>query len=265
MSRVSDTFERLRGEKRKALVIFLTAGDPGLRATVDLAKAASGAGADIIELGVPFSDPLADGPVIQESFHRAIKRGANLKKTLAAAAQMRKTNQTPLVFMLASTLVIHHGVRRFMRDCSAAGVDGVILPDVPCEEAGEFIPHARASKLDTIMLAAPTSPARRLRKIVSLSRGFVYYINVRGVTGKQTASPKDAAGGIARLKKMTRLPVVAGFGVTRPEQARELSRNADGIVIGSQAIRVIRDAKNASAAARDLARFVRSIRKGLDG
>lgn len=265
MSRISDTFEKLGTEKRKALVIFLAAGDPSLSATVDFALAAHDAGADIIEIGAPFSDPLADGPVIQEAFHRAIKKGVNLEKTIKTASRIRAKSDVPLVFMLSATLVINHGVKKFMKNSAGAGVDGLILPDVPAEEASEFEPYAREAGLDTIMLAAPTSTDKRLRRIASLSSGFIYYINVTGITGKQLAVPKEVAKGLSRLRKVTKLPIVAGFGVREPKQARELSKNADGIVIGSQAIRVIKDAKNASAAVKNLSRFVRSIRKGLDG
>ncbi|MGK7345604.1 MAG: tryptophan synthase subunit alpha [Candidatus Nitrospinota bacterium M3_3B_026] len=265
MSGIQKTFARLREDRRKALVIFLPAGDPGLKATADLAVAAHEAGADIVEIGVPFSDPLADGPVIQESFQRAIKKGANLDKTLGVVRAIRKRSDVPLVFMLSANLVLRRGVEKFMKESASAGVDGLILPDVPVDEAEQFRPAARRSGLDYTILAAPTSTDRRLKKIAARSTGFVYYINVRGITGKQSAVPREAARGLSRLKKVSRLPVVAGFGVTGPEQARELAGKADGIVIGSQAIRVIREAKNTAAAVRGLERFVKSVRKGMNG
>lgn len=263
MSRIKETFARLKKEGRKALVIFLPAGDPGVKATANLAVAAAEAGADIIEVGVPFSDPLADGPVIQESFQRAIKKGVNLDKTLGAVRAIRKRSDVPVVFMLSANLVLRRGVEKFMKDAAAAGVDGLILPDVPVDEAAEFRPAARKAGLDYIILAAPTSTDRRLGKIAARSTGFVYYINVRGITGKQAAVPKEAVRGLARLKRVSKIPVVAGFGVTGPEQARELSKKADGIVIGSQAIRVIGEAKSSAAA--ELGKFVKSVRKGMDG
>lgn len=264
LSRIKKRFAELKKERKKGLVIFITAGDPSMKATIDLTKAAFDNGADVVELGVPFSDPLADGPVIQESFHRAISKGATLKKAIAAVKKIRSTHDNPIVFMLASTLVINHGVKRFMADIKEVGVDGIIIPDAPVDEAAQFCIPAKANGLDTILLAAPTSPLSRLRKIAKSSSGFVYYINVTGVTGKSKASPKDAAKGIKALKKMTSLPICAGFGVTEPEQARKMARYADGVIIGTQAIRVIREAKGSGDAIKKFGAFVRSFRRGLD-
>jgi tryptophan synthase alpha chain len=265
MGRIGETFARLKKEKRKALVIFITAGDPDIETTVKLVKAAHEAGADILELGVPFSDPLADGPVIQASFHRAIHGGTNVNRVVEAVAKIRKDCQVPIVFMLASTLVINHGAERFMKDCAAAGVDGLIIPDAPVDEAGEFAPSAKAAGLDTILLAAPTSTGARLRKIVAMSSGFVYYISVTGVTGKKTAAVKDVSANVKKIKKLTKLPVLAGFGVTGAEQAKELSKHSDGVIIGSQAMRVINSAKSKSKAVENLSEFVFSVREAMDG
>ena len=264
MSRITDRFKSLRRENKTGLVIFLTAGDPAMKATVDLVKAAFDNGADVVELGVPFSDPLADGPVIQESFHRAISRGATLVKSFTVVEKIRKSHDDPLVFMLASTLVINHGVKKFVKDAKGAGVDGIIIPDAPMDEAAEFSEPAKKVGLDTILLAAPTSTPTRLRRIAKNSSGFLYYISVTGVTGKNAANPKEVSKNIKALKKMTRLPVCAGFGVTTPAQAKEMARHADGVIIGTQAIRVIKEAKNRAAATKNLASFVRSIRRGMD-
>lgn len=264
MSRIGETFTRLKKEKRKALVIFITAGDPDIETTVKLVKAASGAGADIVELGVPFSDPLADGPVIQASFHRAINGGTNVSRVIEAVKKIRKDCQVPIVFMLASTLVINHGVKRFMKDCATAGVDGLIIPDAPVDEAGEFVPSAKANGLDTILLAAPTSSGARLKKIADMSSGFVYYISVTGVTGAKKATGGEVSAGVRKIKRLTRLPVLAGFGVTEPAQAREVSRHSDGVIIGSQAIRVIAASKSKSKAVENLSEFVFSVREAMD-
>lgn len=264
MSRIDDRFAALKAEKRKALVIFLTAGDPTMKGSVDLAKAAFDHGADIVEIGVPFSDPLADGPVIQDSFLRAIAKGASVVKTFDAVRAIRKTHDQPLVFMIASTLVICHGTKKFMKESAACGVDGIIIPDAPLDEAPEFSEPARAEGLDTILLAAPTSTRARLKKIARLSTGFLYYINVTGVTGKSQASPTAVAKNVRAIKSLTKTPVLAGFGVTGPEQAAKLSRAADGVIVGSQAIRVIREAKNQKEAVKKLGAFVSSLRKGLD-
>ncbi len=265
MSRITKAFKALEKEKRKALVLFITAGDPSINATIQMVKEAHTAGADIIELGVPFSDPLADGAVIQESFHRAIGKGVNLKKTIEAVKKIRGSGcQAPIVFMLSSTLVINHGVKKFMNDCASAGVDGVILPDVPIEEADEFLPLARKAGLDTIMLAAPTSTGKRMKQLARMSSGFLYYINVIGVTGNTKASPKEVGNAVKKIKAISRIPVCAGFGITDAAQARKISRHTDGIVIGTQAIRVIAKAKTRQKAVEDLVKFVRSIRKALD-
>ena len=263
MSRIKATLDRLHKEKRKALIIFLTAGDPSLAATKNLVLAAEKAGADIIELGVPFSDPLADGPVIQRSFGRAIHGGANVAGIIRLAAQIRKESQVPLVFMVGSTLVINHGVEKFMADSAKAGVDGVILPDAPLEEAGEFTPAARAAGLDTIFLAAPTTPPARLKSIAAHSTGFLYYINVSGVTGGKSADAAEVAANVRKAKKTAKIPVMAGFGVKTPQQARELSRVADGVIIGSAAVDIVANA-GAKSAPDALAKFIRSVRKEMD-
>jgi tryptophan synthase alpha chain len=264
MGRIGTAFARLKKEKRKALVIFITAGDPDIQTTIKLVKAAHIAGADIVELGVPFSDPLADGPVIQASFHRAIRGGTNVTGAIEAVKKIRKDCPVPIVFMLASTLVINHGVKRFMKECAVAGVDGLIIPDAPVDEAGEFVPSAKVAGLDTILLAAPTSTGARLKKIADMSSGFVYYISVTGVTGKQKATPKGVSAGVKKIKKLTSLPVLAGFGVTEPAQAREVSRHADGVIIGSQAIRIINTSKSRLKAVSNLSEFVFSIREAMD-
>jgi len=264
MSRITETMERLRREKKSALAIFLTGGDPSLAASRDLILAAAGAGADIIEIGVPFSDPLADGPVIQRSFHRAIKAGASVNSLLKLVESVRKETDIPLVFMIATTLVINHGVERFMKDSAKAGVDGIILPDAPLEEAAEFVPSARAAGLDTIFLAAPTSTPQRLKSLARLSTGFLYYISVSGVTGGKSATAADVGAYIRKARKVSKAPVLAGFGVKTPEQAKALSKVADGVIIGSAAVDIAASAKKKSAAVEALAGFVGSVRKAMD-
>lgn len=264
MSKIDATLKSLKAEKRKALTIFLTAGHPSLGASLDLALAAFDSGADIVELGAPFSDPLADGPVIQKSFLKSIAKGCNLTKTFGLADKIRSKNEKPLVIMLASTLVINHGTDRFMRDSVSSGIDGLIIPDAPLEEAGEFTGKAEKAGLDMIMLAAPTSTPSRLRHICAMSRGFVYYINVSGVTGGAAPTHKDIAKPIGRIKKITSLPVLAGFGVKTPAQARALSKAADGVIIGSRAIEIIEAEKSKASAVKALAKFVRSVRREMD-
>jgi len=264
MSRITDTMNKLRKERKSALAIFLTGGDPSISASKNLILAAAKAGADIIEIGIPFSDPLADGPVIQRSFLRAIKAGANVTAILKLVESVRKEIETPIVFMVATTLVINHGVGKFMKDSAKAGVDGIILPDAPPEEADEFIPSARAAGLDTIFLAAPTSTPQRLKSVARLCTGFMYYINVSGVTGDKSATVADVGAQIRKAKKVSKAPVMAGFGVKTPEQAKALSKVADGVIIGSAAVDIVASAKNQSAAPEALARYIRSVRKAMD-
>ncbi len=264
MSRIDQAFARLKKEKRKALTIFLTAGDPSLAKSVDLVKAAADNGADIVELGLPFSDPLADGPVIQESFLRAIAKETNVVKSLDMVAKLRASCDVPLVAMLASTLVINHGTSRFMKEAAAAGFDGIIIPDAPVDEYDEFLAPARKYGLDTILLVAPTSGPDRMKRIAAVSTGFLYYVNVTGVTGGADAKPAAIAKDVKALKRMTKTPVLAGFGVSTPAQAKAFAAVADGVIIGSQAMRVIRSAKRASDAPVALGKFVAAVRKGMD-
>lgn len=264
MSRIKNALDALKKDKRKALVIFLTAGDPSMAATGNLVKAAGEAGADIIELGIPFSDPLADGPLIQKSYHRAIGAGATVQGAIKQVELIRKSCDTPIVFMVSSTLVINHGVKKFMTEAAKAGVDGIILPDVPPEEAEEFSPEARAAGLDTIFLAAPTSNAQRLKTIGRLSSGFLYYINVAGVTGGKSASASQVGRQVKSVKRSAKVPVLAGFGVKTPQQARELSRVADGVIIGSRAVDIVSSARNAKTAVDELSSFIKAVRKEMD-
>lgn len=262
-SRIETALAGLKSGDEKALALFLTAGDPSLKATGDMVAAAVDGGADIIELGIPFSDPLADGPVIQRSFQRAISAGANVPAALKIVESVRKRVDTPIVFMVASTLVINFGVSRFMRMSAEAGADGVIVPDAPPEEAEEFSPPARASGLDTIYLAAPTTTTARLRRISSLCSGFLYYINVTGVTGAELPSMKELGKSVARVRKATKLPILAGFGVKTPEQAGAISRVTDGVIIGSRAVEIVNGSKNRAEAARNLLRFTRSVKRAM--
>jgi tryptophan synthase alpha chain len=266
MSRIKTRFEALAADKKKALIIFLTVGDPSVESTIDLVCAAFDNGADIVELGIPFSDPLADGPVIQDSFLRAIEKGVNLDQAFAdvEAIRLRETEK-PLVFMLASTLIINYGTNKFMRRAAAAGVDGIIVPDAPVDEAAEFSLPAKAVGLDSILLAAPTSTPARVKRIAKASSGFIYYINVTGVTGGKKPSAAATGKGIAAIKKVTKLPVCAGFGISTPEDARAMGRHADGIIIGSQAIREMRATRSSAEAVQRIGEYVASIRRGLDG
>jgi tryptophan synthase alpha chain len=241
MGRISDRFARQRAEGRPAFVAFLTAGDPSLDRTVEAAVALDQAGADVLELGVPFSDPLADGPVIQRSSERALARGVTLSAVLDAVRRIRERSELPLLLFSYYNPLLQYGVGRLARDAKAAGVDGALVTDLPPEEAEEWIAAARAADLDTVFLASPTSPPERLRRVAEASRGFVYAISRTGVTGERQALSGDAGPLVERLRGLTDVPVALGFGLSTPEQVREAAGIADGVVVGSALVRFLEE------------------------
>lgn len=227
------------GRKKKgapALVAYVTAGDPTLNFTQSLVLKLAEAGADVIELGVPFSDPIADGPVIQRASQRALRGGTTLADVLKLAARLRKKSEIPLVLFSYYNPVLQMGLERFAQRAAAAGMDGVLITDLTPEEAGDFVKVLRRAKLDTVFLAAPTSTPRRLQAIVRLSRGFVYVIARRGTTGQRQELPSEVGSLVKRVRRLTRrggLPVAVGFGISRPEHVAALKGVADGVVVGS--------------------------------
>ena len=241
MTRIGERFDALRAEGRKAFVGFVTAGDPSLDRTVEIAWAMERAGADVLELGVPFSDPLADGPVIQRASERALSRGTTLALVLEAVRRIRARSELPLLLFSYMNPLLRYGLERLAADAVAAGADGVLVTDLPPEEAGEWIAIARRAGLDTVFLAAPTSPDDRLRKVAEVSRGFVYAVSRTGVTGEQDALSDDGAALVARLRACTRLPIVLGFGVKTPEHVRAVAAVADGVVVGSAIVRCLEE------------------------
>jgi tryptophan synthase alpha chain len=241
MGRIGDRFARQRAEGRPAFVAFLTAGDPSLERTVEAALALDQAGADVLELGVPFSDPLADGPVIQRSSERALARGVTLVGVLEAVRRIRERSELPLLLFSYYNPLLQYGVTRLLRDAKSAGVDGALVTDLPPEEAGEWIAAARAADLDTVFLASPTSPPERLRRVAEASRGFVYAVSRTGVTGERQALSADAGPLVERLRALTGVPVALGFGLSTPEQVREAAGIADGVVVGSALVRFLEE------------------------
>ncbi len=241
MKRIGDRFARRRAEGRPAFVAFLTAGDPSLDRTVEAAVELDRAGADVLELGVPFSDPLADGPVIQRSSERALARGVTLSKVLEAVRRIRERSALPLLLFCYYNPLLQHGLERLAGEAKAAGVDGVLVTDLPPEEAAEWIAAARAAGLDTVFLASPTSPPERLERVAEASRGFVYAISRTGVTGERQALSEDARPLVERLRALTDVPVALGFGLSTPEQVREAAAVADGVVVGSALVRFLEE------------------------
>lgn len=239
IGRVGAAFERARDEGRAAFVPFLMAGDPGLGATAALVEALAAAGADVVELGVPFSDPIADGPVNQAAAGRALSAGTTLAGILELVARLRRRTDVPLVLFSYFNPIHRYGVRRFAQHARAAGADGVLCVDLPPEEAaGEYLDALAASALDPVFLLAPTSTSERMRAVARAGRGFVYYVSRTGVTGERAELPRGLAAEVREVRRRVKLPVAVGFGISTPEQVRAVARIADGVVVGSALVRL---------------------------
>jgi tryptophan synthase alpha chain len=258
MTRISRRFEVLKQEGRKAFVAFVTAGDPSLQRTVEVALDLEQAGVDVLELGVPFSDPLADGPVIQRASERALANGTTLAAVLGVVREIRRRSELPLVLFSYVNPLLRYGLPRLAKEAREAGVDGVLVTDLPPEEAREWLPIARDADLDTVFLAAPTSSPERLRRAAEASRGFVYAVSRTGVTGEREALSEDACPLVARLREMSDQPVALGFGVSTPEHVAQAAAVADGVVVGSALVRALEQEPEAS-----LAGLVRWLRSGM--
>ncbi len=240
MTRIDDTFARLRAEGKKAFVAYVMAGDPDLETSLEVMQGLPAAGVDVIELGVPFTDPMADGPTIQLAGQRALEGGQTLQKTLDMVAAFRKgDNATPIVLMGYYNPIYSRGVDKFLVDASAAGVDGLIVVDLPPEEDSELCLPAQAAGLNFIRLATPTTDAKRLPKVLQNTSGFVYYVSVTGITGAAAAQAGEVGPEVARIKQSTDLPVIVGFGINTPEAARTIAGVADGCVVGSAIVKEI--------------------------
>ena len=241
MGRIAARLAQCKSEGRPAFVAFLTAGDPSLERTLSAALELEAAGADVLELGVPFSDPLADGPVIQRSSERALARGVTLARVLELVREIRRTSQLPLVLFSYLNPLLQRGLDAVAAEAARAGVDGALVTDLPPEEAEAWIRAARAADLDTIFLASPTSPDERLRRVAAASRGFVYAISRTGVTGERQALSDDARPLVARLRALTEVPVALGFGISTPEQVKQAAAAADAVVVGSALVRFLEE------------------------
>lgn len=241
MTRIDKKFRELRLANKKAFIAFITAGYPDLKTTQELVLEFSKIGVDIVELGVPFSDPLADGPVIQEASQAALDNKVNLKDILTLVEKCRKQTNIPLALMTYYNPVFCFGEERFAEQARAAGVDGVIIPDLPPEEAEVFIKHCRRNKLGTIFFLAPTTTKQRMKLISRVSTGFIYYVSLTGVTGIRQNLPEDLKSSLRAVKKITSKPVCVGFGVSNPRQVQELGEVCDGVIVGSAIVKKIRE------------------------
>lgn len=264
-NRIGQRFAELRGAGRKGLIPFVTAGDPHPDWTVALMHALVGAGADLLELGVPFSDPMADGPVIQRASERAIARGVGLRQVLAMVWAFRERDaRTPVVLMGYLNPVEMYGYPRFLDDARAAGVDGVLLVDAPPEESGELAPGLAAHDIAQIVLVAPTTADDRMLQSARAARGFLYYVSFAGITGADRLTLDGVRERVERLRAVATVPVAVGFGVKEPEQAAAIARFADAVVVGSALVERIAGAADEAAACRAAAEFLAPLRRAID-
>jgi tryptophan synthase alpha chain len=240
-TRITRLFETLKQQKRCGMIAYLTAGDPTPEATPDLVAALERGGADLIELGVPFSDPIADGPVIQQAGDRAIAAGTTLAKVLGIAVEIRKRSEIPLLLFTYLNPALRYGFDRLARDAKAAGIDGCLLIDVSVEEAADYVKVMRDAGLDTVFLAAPTSTDHRLQLVAEYSSGFVYLVSRTGITGERQTVADSALPLIARTRQQTSLPLAVGFGISKPEHVAALMDHADAVVVGSAIVRQIHE------------------------
>ena len=238
-NRIDAKFAELHALGKKAFIPYVTAGDPDADATVAAVLALEKAGASLVELGVPYSDPLADGPVIQDAFARVLARGWRIDDTFAVAKRVRERSQVPLLAMVSYSLVFRYGAERFVREAQAAGIDGAIVPDVGIEEGEAFLSDAARKDFKIVLLVAPTTEPERERRIVERSTGFVYCVSVVGITGERRGLPPELEDHVARLKALTTKPVCVGFGVSTPEDVKTVAAIADGVIVGSAIVKLM--------------------------
>lgn len=264
MSRIDQTFKKLKNKFRAALIPFIVAGDPDLGTTEALIFKMVENGADMIELGVPFPEPIADGPTIRAAHQRALQNGIGLKEILCMTGRLRD-KIPPLILMTYLNPVLEYGLRDFAKDCKENGIDGVIIPDLTPEEAWGWIEEGRKMNLDTIFLIAPNSPPERMKWVSRSSRGFIYYASVTGVTGMREKLPEDLELAVKQIKKQSQKPVAVGFGISTPEQARAISRFADGVIVGSAIVKIIEENLKDSNMIKRVGDSVASFAKALKG
>lgn len=263
MTRIGRMFESLKREGRKGFIAYLTAGDPSPDRTPALVEALVRGGADLIELGVPFSDPIADGPVIQRAGERALKSGTSLQVVLEIASQIRESSEVPLLLFTYLNPVMRYGLDRLARDAAASGIDGCLLTDASVEEAHEYVGAMHRHGLDTVFLAAPTSTERRLRLVAQYSTGFVYLVSRTGVTGERESLSSQVAPLVRAVREVTGLPLAVGFGISRPEHVAELSRQVEAVVVGSAIVRCIEQNRDNASLLIQVESLTRELKRGF--
>ncbi len=263
MSRISDKFKVLKKKNEAALIPYIMAGDPDMDATERLIYEIEKSGADIIELGVPFSDPLADGPTIQRAAIRALANKVNIKGVFGLVSRVRKRSEMPVILMLYYNLILKYGEARFALDAHKAGVDGVIIPDLPPDEASVLMKAASSCGLDIIFLLAPTSSPERVRLVDKSSSGFIYYVSLTGVTGARVSLDTGIRAALRKIRGMTDKPLCVGFGISTPGQAAMVAGWADGVIVGSAIVKLIEKAKDKGGMLREVGGFIKSLKEGV--
>jgi tryptophan synthase alpha chain len=261
--RIARRFAELKSRGEAALIPFIVAGDPDLDHTKILVREMESAGADLVELGVPFSDPMADGPANQRALARGLAAGASLRAILSAVEELRADTQIPLVLFGYYNPILHYGCEQLCADAAAAGVDGLLVVDLPLEESAELDRPARASRLDPIRLLAPTTPLNRSRKIARSASGFLYYVSVTGVTGARDQLGGDVEQHVRDLRSVTKLPIAVGFGISRPQQAAQVATFADGVVVGSKLSLIIEEHGRSSSMVASVTDFVGDMKSAM--
>ncbi len=247
MNRIDKKFKDLKKQRKKAFIAYITAGDPDLKTSAKIVLALEKSGVDLVELGIPFSDPVADGPTIQAASQRALKRGATLKKIFAQVLLLRSKTEIPLVFMTYYNPILKFGLKDFFKACRDTGVDGVIIPDLPIEEARDVVRLGGKSGVAVIFLVAPTSSKNRAREIAAKSKGFIYYVSLTGVTGARKNLPAEILSNVKMIKSVTDKPVAVGFGISDAKQAAMIAKAADGVIVGSAIVKIVGEGKNTIA------------------
>ncbi len=263
MNRIDQKFQDLKSNKQKAFIAYITAGDPNLQLTEELVLALEKSGVDMIELGVPFSDPMADGTTIQAASQRALNQGTTLPKIFEMVKRLRQKSQLPIALMTYYNPVFSYGDENFINTCKSIGVDGVIIPDLPPEEASVLRHAAKKTNISTIFFIAPTTTDERMKANARAATGFIYYVALAGVTGTKQAVAKDVVNQIKKLKRYTDKPICAGFGISNAEQARSIAQMADGVIVGSAIIKEIEKHAGKADCVAQVSRYVASLVKAV--
>ena len=260
MNRIDKKFKELKKRREKALITFIMAGDPTLSITKKLIFELEKSGADIIELGVPFSDPLADGPTIQRASERALKKKINIDSVCSLVKSVRLKTEIPIAFLTYYNLIHHYGLEKFVQKAKSSGVDGIIIPDLPPEESQRLRRVAKKKNFSMVHLASPTSSKERLKKIADASTGFIYYVSLTGTTGVRRKLPKDISGSLRKIKRITKKPVCVGFGISKREQIKSILKTSDGVIVGSAIVKVIEKNQRAKDLVKKVGKFVGGLK-----